>query len=376
MGVLLDQRKFETGADGITQGSETRHEVSTSALGAALVGSVKSGFIFPRTVIQTLEGGFPEAGELRPKQEMRVPSQDSTTWMLPGTSSHETAPEMTTQTDTYQVEASGEADPTHVPGSDPGDAGAGQNDGGRQQRIQPQPTETVVVAGAVEVGLPDRLPEWARDGAVERAQPATVSWDEPGVSPSKPDNAQSMMALMATSASTTDLPTLPGCGCPCCNWTGDGNGDIYSDPATQTNPSPGNTLIAGLVGPNKWTETPEPVLTWAMSDGSSTDWDHWVDNGAAFTSEGSSATHANLESGTGNGNNLVELRSDIRYAFDLFEAWFELSFLESSSFDGSDTDLKLMTFTDYSAFGRAVSPQTRNRRQAPPRSTRHSSTWE
>ncbi|MEC3862425.1 hypothetical protein VK792_14125 [Mesobacterium sp. TK19101] len=170
-------------------------------------------------------------------------------------------------------------------------------------------------------------------------------------------SAQALMAAVGDSAESQPLDEIAGCCCYYCySGASDGGSDIYGDSATQANPSPGNTLIAGIVGPNKWDESSTPSLTWAMSDGSAAEWTHFTANGVSFTNKGSSATHQNLESGTGDGNNLVELRADIRYAFNLYEDISGLLFSESSGFTDNATDIKLMAFSDYDAFGRGEFP--------------------
>lgn len=90
------------------------------------------------------------------------------------------------------------------------------------------------------------------------------------------DSAQTLLAAVADSAESQPLDEIAGCCCYYCSAnSGDGGSDgLYGDAATQVNPAPGNSLIAGIAGPNKWNESSTPSLTWAMSNGSTTEWDH------------------------------------------------------------------------------------------------------
>ncbi|MGB2199841.1 MAG: hypothetical protein ACPH5G_00745 [Pseudooceanicola atlanticus] len=219
------------------------------------------------------------------------------------------------------------------------------------------PTEAIFKANAPDNDAPDPSMFWTGKIAFS---PASFSGGEALFAARRTEDGDVMLDV--DNSASQALDAVDDCCCPYCGWSAfnsaDGSGVYYEDSATQTNPSPGNTLIAGIAGPNKWNETPSVLLTYAFSDGSTSDWDFFQDEADStfWEGKGSSATHANLESGTGDGNNLSELRADVTYALDLFESWFDMSFSYSTSFDGLSTDLRIMAFEDYDAFGRAQFP--------------------
>ena len=132
--------------------------------------------------------------------------------------------------------------------------------------------------------------------------------------------------------------------------------DHAADPAA-SNPQPGNVIIRGVGGTMHWSETPAPVLSYSLHDGSLSDHNFTNSNwNAAGSYLPSSGNKLNLESG---GGNLAAMRADIHFAFDSIEEFANITFNHfSNGYQDNGRDLKLMAYDNLGFNGVATFPGT------------------
>jgi Ca2+-binding RTX toxin-like protein len=162
-------------------------------------------------------------------------------------------------------------------------------------------------------------------------------------------------AVLAGAAQFHSSHALAATGNP----VADGDGGA-ADPVQTGVSLAGNFWVAGLAGTSRWSEGPPPVLSYALSNGTQSDYDYYITNSATLAGYApGQANHANLNTGGGNAG---AMRADIFTSELVMENVANVTlnyFSGASDFQSGSVDFRFMAFNNLAGLnGVATFPGT------------------